>query len=105
MRGELTLTRLLVRPTVLAETSGPSLEPDPTHRGRRPARASRPSWRRPRRPADVADALSLDVAIRIVRDAWIRRSDADVELRGELRLGKAAYRPLFVTGEIRLVRG
>src|SRR5262249_13569994 len=30
VRGELTLTRLLVRPTLLETTSGPSLEPDPT---------------------------------------------------------------------------
>ena len=40
-----------------------------------------------------------------MRDAWIRRDDADVELRGDLRLGKEAYQPLFVTGDIRLVRG
>ena len=43
--------------------------------------------------------------MRVVRDAWIRRADADVELRGELQLGKAAHRPLYVTGELRLVRG
>ena len=35
-------------------------------------------------------ALSIDVRVTIVRDAWIRRNDADVELRGELHLGKAA---------------
>jgi translocation and assembly module TamB len=54
---------------------------------------------------DVADALSLDVGIRITHDAWIRRDDADVELAGNLRLGKEAYHPLFINGDLRLVRG
>jgi translocation and assembly module TamB len=103
VRGELTLTRLLVRPTLLETTSGPSLEPDPTIEvvGREEESEARPAA-----PSiDVADALSLDVQVSIDRDAWIRRSDADVELRGKIRLGKEAYKPLFVTGEIRLVRG
>ena len=103
VRGELTLTRLLVRPTLLETTSGPSLEPDPTIEvvGR-----DEESEARPAAPSvDVADALSLDVQVSIDRDAWIRRNDADVELRGKIRLGKEAYQPLFVTGEIRLVRG
>ncbi len=104
VRGDLTLTRLVVRPTVLTQTSGPSPEPDPTIEVIGVAAApAEPEPARP--PLDVADALSLDVAIHVVRDAWIRRTDADVELRGDLRLGKEAYRPLFVTGEIQLVRG
>ncbi len=103
VRGELTLTRLLVRPTLLETTSGPSLEPDPTIEvvGREEGPAPPPAAP----SVDVADALSLDVQVSIDRDAWIRRSDADVELRGKIRLGKEAYQPLFVTGEIRLVRG
>jgi translocation and assembly module TamB len=103
VRGELTLTRLLVRPTLLETTSGPSLEPDPTIEvvGREEEPEAGPAAP----SVDVADALSLDVQVSIDRDAWIRRSDADVELRGKIRVGKEAYKPLFVTGEIRLVRG
>ncbi len=103
VRGQLTLTRLLVRPTLLETTSGPSIEPDPTIEV---VGSEEPPDTRPAEPAlDVADALSLDVEIRIDRNAWIRRNDADVELRGRLQLGKEAYQPLFVTGDIRLVRG
>jgi translocation and assembly module TamB len=92
-----------VRPTLLETTSGPSLEPDPTIEvvGREEGPAPPPAAP----SVDVADALSLDVQVSIDRDAWIRRNDADVELRGKIRLGKEAYQPLFVTGEIRLVRG
>jgi autotransporter translocation and assembly factor TamB len=105
VRGALTLTRLLVRPTVLTETSGPSLEPDPTIEV--VGLPTSPTARAPEQPAtpDLAESLSLDVRARVVRDAWIRRTDADVELRGELHLAKAAYGPLFVIGEIRLERG
>jgi translocation and assembly module TamB len=103
VRGELVLTHLVVRPSVLKEASGPSLEPDPTIEV---VGLSAPQLETPTPAAPgVSESLSLDVAIRIDRDAWIRRTDADVELRGEIRLGKAAYHPLFVTGEIRLERG
>jgi len=105
VRGELTLTRLLVRPTVVTETSGPSLEPDPTIEV-----VGLPATAEPERPPEpstppLAETLSLDVGVKIVRDAWIRRNDADVELRGHVHLGKPAWQPLFVTGEIRLQRG
>src|SRR5262249_56318992 len=53
----------------------------------------------------VADVVSVDVGIDSTDDAWIRRDDADGELRGNLRLGKAAYHPLFINGDILLVRG
>jgi translocation and assembly module TamB len=105
VRGELTLSHFLLRPSVLTTTSGPSLEPDPTIEviGLPETGAA------PLQPAaaqvDIADALSLDVGVNITHDAWIRRDDADVELRGNLRLGKEPYHPLFINGEIRLVRG
>jgi translocation and assembly module TamB len=102
VRGDLVLTRLLVRPSVLERASGIAIEPDPTIEvvglPEAPATATAPA-------VDVADNLSMDVRVRVVRDAWIRRADADVELRGELQISKAAHAPLYVTGELRLVRG
>ena len=106
VRGDLTLTHLLVRPAVLTETSGPSLEPDPTIEvvGLRipapPAQAVATAPASTSPTPSRSTSASTSCAMR-----WIRRNDADVELRGDLRLGKAAHRPLFVTGEIRLVRG
>jgi autotransporter translocation and assembly factor TamB len=106
VRGELTLSRFLLRPSVLTTTSGPSLEPDPTIEVvGLPETANATASQAQSPPLDLADALSLDVGIHITHDAWIRRDDADVELRGNLRLGKAAYHPLFINGDIRLVRG
>ncbi len=102
IRGALTLTRLLVRPALLEQESAVRLEPDPTITvvglPDAPATEGAP-------PIPLADALSLDVRVGITRDAWLRRADADVELRGDLHLAKAAYNPLYVLGEIRLVRG
>src|SRR4029079_7895744 len=103
VRGDLTLTHLLVRPSVLERESGISVEPDPTIEV--VGLPDTPAAPEPTAAIDVADALSMDVQVRVVRDAWIRRADADVELRGELHLGKTAHRPLYVTGELRLVRG
>ncbi len=107
VRGELTLTRLLIHPTILtAETSGPSLEPDPTIEVVGLPAAAEEALRPPAAVTPpLSETLSLDVHVRIVQDAWIRRSDANVELRGALHLGKPPYAPLYVTGEIRLERG
>src|SRR5262249_57119351 len=59
VRGQLTLTRLLVRPTLLETTSGPSIAPDPTIEvvGREEESEAPPAAP----SVDVADALSLDV--------------------------------------------
>ena len=105
VRGELTLSRFLLRPSVLTTTSGPSLEPDPTIEVVGLPETAVPASQAQAPPVDIAEALSLDVGIHITHDAWIRRDDADVELAGNLRLGKEAYHPLFINGEIRLVRG
>src|SRR5262249_32142761 len=78
VRGELTLSRFLLRPSVLTPTSGPSLEPDPTIEvvGLPETAVAQP--RSAAAQIDVTEALSLDVGINITHDAWIRRDDADV---------------------------
>jgi translocation and assembly module TamB len=54
---------------------------------------------------ELADSLSLAVRIKIARNAWLRRNDANIELAGELRVEKAPFEPVRLSGEIRLVRG
>jgi autotransporter translocation and assembly factor TamB len=47
----------------------------------------------------------LQVRLDVPRNAWIRRSDANVELRGRLNAWKKAQEPFRLAGEINAVRG
>jgi translocation and assembly module TamB len=51
------------------------------------------------------ESLTLDVETRIHRDTWIENADAQVEIRGELRVFKAPRREPIITGVIRTVQG
>lgn len=100
--GTLDVDRALVRPGMLP-TSTPDLTPDPTIEvvGLPPA----PDAGREAGAVDLADALALGIRVTVARNAWIRRTDAQIELRGDLRVDKAPAGPVTVTGTVRLVRG
>jgi autotransporter translocation and assembly factor TamB len=100
--GTVEVERFLLRPGNLP-ASGPSLERDPTIviRGAvAPAAAPAPA-------ADTAvtDPMRLAIDVRIARNAWIRRADANIELTGDLRVEKEPHEPIRVGGQIKLVRG
>jgi autotransporter translocation and assembly factor TamB len=103
--GDLEVERAVVRPGFLPDT-GPPLQRDPTiavvGTAGEPAEATPAT---PEATPDVADSLSLAVGIRVARNAWIRRNDANIELAGELRVEKAPFEPVRLSGDIRLVRG
>jgi autotransporter translocation and assembly factor TamB len=59
----------------------------------------------PERGIEVPGPLTLGVTIKVARNAWIRRNDANIEIAGEIRIMKAANEPPRVIGQIRLLRG
>jgi autotransporter translocation and assembly factor TamB len=105
VEGNFDVERAVVRPALLPDTGTP-LQRDPTilvvNAAGEPTDAV---------PAaaevtpDVAESLSLSVRIKIARNAWLRRNDANIELAGELRVEKAAFGPVRLSGDIRLMRG
>ncbi|MCW5891677.1 MAG: translocation/assembly module TamB [bacterium] len=101
IEGDIDVADAVIRPSVLP-TSAPSLEADPTIEvvGLPPA-AVEPAPPGP----DLLDALTLGLRVRIERDAWIRRDDADIELAGDLQVTKTPQAPTLLRGRIRLVRG
>lgn len=102
VRARLDVDRLLLHPAALPG-SMPSFEPDPTIEV---VNAPPPPPEAPPSPAlAVAESLALALDVHLGTDAWIRRSDADIQLGGGLRIEKAAFAPLGLRGEIRLVRG
>lgn len=57
-------------------------------------------------PATVpGEALTMSLTVVIARNAWIRRTDADIEIGGEVKVLKAASEKVRLVGEIRLLRG
>jgi len=53
----------------------------------------------------VAEALALSLRVRIARNAWIRRVDANIELGGDVKVEKRPHAPVGLDGTIRLLRG
>ena len=53
----------------------------------------------------IVDAARIRLDIRVPRNAWVRRSDTEIELRGAIRATKRPQRGLRVSGEINTVRG
>jgi autotransporter translocation and assembly factor TamB len=100
--GRLTVDDAVVRPAALP-ASGPSVPRDRTIEVvGRPEPAPAPA---PPAGIPIADRLRLDVRIAVERNAWIRRSDANIELGGELHVTKAPGASVRIVGEIRLLRG
>jgi translocation and assembly module TamB len=103
VQGGLEVTRAVVRPAMLP-SSAPSLEPDPTIEivGTAMPPPSPPGGPP---PFAVAESLALGIDVEIRRNAWIRRTDAQIELGGRLRIDKAPGAAPRTTGTVRLVRG
>ncbi len=53
----------------------------------------------------IFDRAAITVQIAVPRDAWVRRSDANVELQGWMTLWKKPSEELHLAGDIRGVRG
>jgi TamB, inner membrane protein subunit of TAM complex len=100
--GTLDVERLLLRPTGLPGST-PKLERDQSIVviGGPPPPAPPP----PSPGSKLLDPLRIDLTIRIERNAFLRRIDANVELGGALRLEKAPGEQLRITGRIELRRG
>src|SRR5439155_279432 len=84
VRADLEVDRAIVRPAALPTQDG-AAKPDPSivvisDGEPRAASAELPS---------VARAVELGVTVRIERNAWVRRTDADIELGGDLKITKA----------------
>ncbi|TMA35936.1 MAG: translocation/assembly module TamB [Deltaproteobacteria bacterium] len=100
VEGDLQVEQAVARPAALPAQSG-AAEPDPTIvivDGHEPHEAA------PETPSLVR-TLGLSVTMRIARNAWVRRADADIELGGELKIAKAADEGVRIVGTIRLLRG
>ena len=100
VRGELGVERAVVRPAALPAQSSAS-QPDPTIVV---ADGPEPHETPPETPSLVR-ALGLAVTVRIQHNAWVRRTDADIELGGELKVTKAPGEEVRIVGTIRLLRG
>ena len=100
VRADLEVDRAIVRPAALPTQDG-AAKPDPSivvisDGEPRAASAELPS---------VARAVKLGVTVRIERNAWVRRTDADIELGGDLKITKAPDEGVQIVGTIRLLRG
>lgn len=110
--GRLTTDRLVLK--IPESLPGSVRPPDPTITvvgpGALPERAVRPM---PAVPEDgphapvptLYERAAIDLALDVPRDAWIRRSDANIELRGALAGRKLPGEAFHLTGEIDAERG
>jgi len=98
--GQLDVERALVRPAELPGGSAPPQTDSSIVIVGAPVEETLPPPR-----ATIGDATRLAVDVRITRNAWVHRNDADIELGGELHVTKAPGEPIHITGVIRLLRG
>jgi len=101
--GALEVDRAIVRPAGLPGARAPA-RPDPTitvvgEPETEPARTDAAA------AGDAPELVRCDLRVRIVRNAWIRRNDANIELGGDLHVVKASAEAVRVTGQIELLRG
>jgi autotransporter translocation and assembly factor TamB len=98
--GDVVIDPAVVRPTGVP-SGGASVAPDPTIEV---VGAAATAVVAPAGPG-LAEALALDLRVRIGDDVVVRRADARVDLGGRLEVTKAAGGPLRIQGDARLVRG
>jgi translocation and assembly module TamB len=100
--GDLTVTRATFRPTLLPSNQADT-EPDPTVEvvGGTPEPERPP----PTPVEELTSALALDLRIAIGGDAWVRSTDATIQLGGAVRVQREANGPIRITGEVLLRRG
>jgi autotransporter translocation and assembly factor TamB len=101
--GKVDVDHGTIRPAALP-ASGPGVAPpDPTIVVvGRPVSAEET---KPEVTPTLAAATRVAVTIEIRRNAWIRRTDADIEIGGKLEVTKAPDDGVRIVGEIRLLRG
>jgi translocation and assembly module TamB len=100
--GRVVVDRAMVRPAMLP-ASEPTVPDDPTI-----VVVGRPVAAAEAAPAPgppIGESVRVAVRIEIERNAWIRRSDADIEIGGTLEVTKSPDHPLRIVGEIQLLRG
>ncbi|MBV8361429.1 MAG: translocation/assembly module TamB domain-containing protein [Deltaproteobacteria bacterium] len=78
----------------------PGEKPPPTTATTTPAQSAAPTIH-----SSIFDRMSINVAIIIHRDTWIRHPDASVELTGHIKAVKLPGGPLRLVGEVDTVRG
>jgi len=100
VHGDLQVERAAVRPAALPAQTNAS-EPDPSIVI---VDGAEPQERPPATPS-LMRTLGLLVSVRIERNAWVRRTDADIELGGELKITKSSDEDVRIVGTIRLLRG
>jgi translocation and assembly module TamB len=49
--------------------------------------------------------VAMDLSVRVPRNAWVRGKGANVEIQGDVEVGKKYDNPLIVTGKVSTVRG
>lgn len=113
--GALTTDRFVLR--IPESLPGSIRPPDPTVRVVGPAAEIAPAVHPAAATADAAapapqlptpgiyDRATIGIKIDIPNNAWIRRSDANIELRGWMAVAKKPSEKLALTGEINTVRG
>jgi translocation and assembly module TamB len=101
--GKIAVDHATIRPAALP-ASGPGVSPpDPTI-----VVIGRPVSTEEVRASvtpSLAAATRVAVTIQVERNAWIRRTDADIEIGGKLEVTKAPNDGVRIVGDIRLLRG
>jgi autotransporter translocation and assembly factor TamB len=100
VRGDVVIGPAVIRPAALSSSDAP-IAPDPTIEV---VGHSAPPVTAQRGPT-LADALGLDLDVRLGDDVVVRRSDARIDLAGRVGVVKAAYQAVRARGDVRLVRG
>ncbi|MGH7900098.1 MAG: translocation/assembly module TamB domain-containing protein, partial [Thermodesulfobacteriota bacterium] len=49
--------------------------------------------------------VAIDLSVRVPRNAWVRGKGANVEIQGDVEVGKKCDNPLIVTGRVSTIRG
>jgi len=100
LRGSVLVTHAVVRPAMLPSTAVREVR-DPTIE----VVGMREQPGPPSRPFPLADALGLELRIKVGQDAWIRRVDTEIALGGEVRVTRHPPEPMRLDGRIRLQKG
>jgi autotransporter translocation and assembly factor TamB len=111
--GKLRVPEAILRPDLEFLTAQP-VKRDPTitvlaaDRGATTASSAPtvpPASAAPEPQSQIAENLVLDMTIRLPRNTWIKHSDADIELAGNVEVTKRAGEKPMLVGTIRVVRG
>ena len=111
VEGRFNLERLVLR--IPEKLPGSVRPPDPTIRvigpGAPPPPPPAPEEGEPGAAevpkVSLYDRAAIHIEVKVVNNAWLRRSDTEIELRGSLTIAKEPEKPLGIAGTINTVRG